>query len=93
MPRSTKNLLMVAAIALAISVGIVWDSNNVAAVKRSIGQDEAKRHTEIDFDSFNSPKVFANPAQKARELRKLRKRHDSQCASGNKAFDLTVTTL
>ncbi len=37
MPRSTKNLLMVAAIALAVSAGVVWASNNVDAVKSTIG--------------------------------------------------------
>ncbi len=37
MPRSTKNMLMVAAISMVVAAGVVWASNNVAAVKRTIG--------------------------------------------------------
>lgn len=37
MPRSTKNLMMVAAVALVVSASVVWAANNVPAVKRAIG--------------------------------------------------------
>ncbi len=37
MPRATKNMLTIAVIALAVSAGVVWASNNIPAVKRSIG--------------------------------------------------------
>lgn len=37
MPRSTKNMLTVAIIAIEVSAGVVWTSNNVNAVKRTIG--------------------------------------------------------
>jgi len=37
MPRSTKNMLTVAIIALVVSAGVVWASNNVSSVKRAIG--------------------------------------------------------
>jgi len=37
MPRATKNLVTVTFIALLVSVGIVWASNNIPSVKRAIG--------------------------------------------------------
>jgi len=37
MPISTKNMLTVAIVALALSAGVVWASNNVNSVKRVIG--------------------------------------------------------
>jgi len=37
MPKSTKNILMIAAIAVVVSAGVVFASNNVAPIKKAIG--------------------------------------------------------
>ena len=38
MPRNQKNMLMVAAIAMLVSAGVVWASNNVQPVHQAIGR-------------------------------------------------------
>ncbi len=37
MPKSTKSMLTIAMIAVIVSAGVVWASNNVAPVKNVIG--------------------------------------------------------
>lgn len=36
MPRSTKNMLMIAAIAVVVSAGVVLASNRIPAIRRAL---------------------------------------------------------